>query len=82
MIRVLRMNRITEGKIKAFFDVEINDIKVNGIKLLQGETELYVTYPRKRGKDEKYYDVVMPITQDVEEAIKKAVLEKYNETEE
>lgn len=79
MIRVLRVNLLEGQKVKAFFDVEVNDIRINGLRLLQGEKELYVAYPQEKSKggDEKYYPVVVPMTQDVEEEIYRVVLEAY-----
>ena len=79
MIRVLKMNLLDGQKVKAFADVEINDIRVNGVKLLQGEKELYVAYPQEKSKggEDKYYAVVVPMTQDVEEEVYRVVLEAY-----
>jgi DNA-binding cell septation regulator SpoVG len=79
MIRVLKMNLLDGQKVKAFADVEINDVRVNGIKLIQGEKELYVVYPQEKSKggEDKYYTVVVPMTQDVEEEVCRVILEAY-----
>jgi DNA-binding cell septation regulator SpoVG len=79
MIRVLRLNILTGQKVKAFSDVEINDVRVNGVKLIQGEKDLYVAYPQEKSKggDDKYYAVVVPMTQDVEEEVYRVILEAY-----
>jgi len=77
MVRILRMNVLSGDKLKAFADVEINDVKVNGLKVIKDGEELYVVYPSGKGKDGKYYDIVTPITQEVEENVKKVVLDYY-----
>jgi stage V sporulation protein G len=81
MIRVLRINLIKESKVKAFVDVEINDLRVNGLKVIDGREGLYVTYPDEKRKNGEYADIVSPITQMIEEAIETAVLTAYKERE-
>jgi len=78
MIRVLRMNVINNEKVKAFADVEVNELRISGLKVIQSETELYVAYPTEKGKDDKYYSIISPVTQELEEEIKKVVLDYYN----
>jgi len=77
MIRVLRMNVLPGDKVKAFVDVEINELKINGLKVIKDGDELYVVYPSEKGKDGKYYGVVSPITQGLEEEVKRVVLDYY-----
>lgn len=79
MVRVLRINLLEGQKVKAFADVEVNDMRINGVKLIQGEKDLYVSYPQEKSKggDGKYYAVVAPMTQDVEEEVYRVVLEAY-----
>ena len=78
MIRVLRMTKL-EGmdKAKAFVDLEVNDLKIRGFKIVDNGHGLFVAYPQEKGKDNKYYDVVYPVTQDLETIIKETVLNYY-----
>jgi len=78
MIRVLRLNVLNNDKIKAFVDVEVNDVRVSGLKVIQGEKGLYFEYPTETGKDGRYYTIVSPVTQELEDEITKVVLEYYN----
>jgi len=71
------MKVVTNEKVKAFVDVEVNEMRINGIKLLRGEKEDYLGYPAEKGGDNKYYDIVVPVTQNVEEEIIKAVKVEY-----
>ncbi len=79
MIRILRINLLKSvERVKAFVDVEVNDLRINGLKVVEGKNGLYVTYPQEKRKDEKYYTIVEPMTQAVEEEISKIILEEYN----
>jgi len=71
------MKVVTNEKVKAFVDVEVNEMRINGIKLLRGEKEDYLGYPTEKGGDGKYYEIVVPVTQNVEEEIIKAVKVEY-----
>ena len=53
-------------------------MRINGVKVVQTESGLYLAFPTELGKDNKYYDIVTPITQDLHEEINKTVLDYYN----
>ena len=43
-----------------FFDMKLNGIKINGCTLQQTKNEgnIFIAFPSRKGKDEKYYPVV------------------------
>lgn len=60
MITVTRMNKVEMGNCKAFFDVVVNGVEIKGIRLVEGIAvkELFISFPREKGKNEEYYNVV------------------------
>lgn len=78
MVKIIRMKKVENIKhVKAFFDVDINDIKIKGVKILESEKGLYVGFPREKGKDGRYYAVVFPSTEPLTKEIEKVLLEYY-----
>ena len=64
--------------IVAFADVTLNDSAViHGIKVLQGESGLFVSMPQRLVKDE-FKDVCHPITREFYDVLYGAVLDAYN----
>ena len=80
-IQVQRMYRFeTERPLKAFADIIINDaLLIKGVRILEGKKGLFVSMPRELAKDNKWYDTVRCLTQEVREQISKVVLSAYNE---
>ncbi len=79
-IKVNRMNKMEdpEKNLKAFVDIEVNDsLLVKGLRVMNGQKGLFVTMPRQRGKDEKWYDTVRILSPAVKDQITETVLEAY-----
>ena len=79
--------KITEVKItpfeldnlKAFASITIEDsFVVDGLKVLERKEGLFVAMPSKRVEKGKYIRTSYAIKKDVDEQIKKAVLDAYN----
>ena len=66
--------------VKAFVSVTINDaIAIHGLRILEGESGLFISFPDKRGKDGKWHDVVHPINTEARAKIQDAVLNAFIE---
>lgn len=79
-VKVNRIHRIEkEGKsLRAFADIEINDsILVKGLQVLNGKNGLFVSMPRQKGKDNKWYETVRTLTPEAKEQIVSTVLLAY-----
>lgn len=52
--------RAVNNDYGVFFDMKLNDIKINGCSLQQTKDEgkVFIGFPSKQGKDKKYYPVV------------------------
>ena len=79
-IKVNRIHRFTseESNLKAFADIEINgSLLVKGLQVMHGKKGIFVSMPRQRGKDEKWYETVRALTPEVKDQIASIVLEAY-----
>ena len=52
--------RAVNNDYGVFFDMKLNGIKINGCSLMQTKDEgkVFIAFPSKQGKDNKYYPVV------------------------
>jgi stage V sporulation protein G len=80
-IVVQRMYRFeTDRPLKAFVDIVINDVLlVKGVRVMDGKQGLFVSMPREQAKDQKWYDTIRCLTEEVRDQITEVVLEAYNE---
>lgn len=70
-----------ESKLKGFATVIMDDaIAIHNIKILEGKEGLFIAFPSlKSTSDDRYYDIVHPIRQDIRAAIEDSILKKYKE---
>jgi len=80
-IQVQRIYRFDGDRpLKAFVDIIVNDVLlIKGIKVLDGKKGLFVSMPQEQAKDQKWYDSVRCLTQDIREQITEVVLSAYRE---
>lgn len=78
-IKVLKIHRLAaDSRIKAFVDIGINDaLLIKGIRLVQGKKGLFVSMPVEQGVNEKWYERVRCLSQDIRELIAQKVLAAY-----
>ena len=79
-VRVNRIHRFEdeEKSIRAFVDIEINDsLLVKGLQVMRGKKGLFVSMPRQKGKDNKWYETVRALTPEAKEQIISVVLSAY-----
>ena len=79
-IKVIRIHRLAqEGRIKAFVDLGINDaLLIKGIRIVQGKKGLFISMPVEQGKNERWYEQVRCLNQDIRSLIAQKVLEAYS----
>ena len=82
-MKISRMNPFKgSGKTVAFFDVETEEgFNMKGFTLVEGDNGLFISPPRERGKDDKYYDRVY-IPKELKEQLTEMATSMYNETKE
>ena len=79
-IKVLKIHKINgSNRIKAFVDISINDVLlIKSLRVVEGKNGLFVSMPVEQGKNEKWYERVRCLNEDVREVISNAVLEAYS----
>jgi stage V sporulation protein G len=67
------------GRTLAYADITIdNCLLVKGLRVVEGaQGGLFVSLPTQRGRDGRYYDVVVPLDADTRQCIRTAVLEAF-----
>ena len=69
-----------EGKMKAVVSITIDEeFVVHDIKVIEGETGLFIAMPSRKATDGEYRDIAHPINSDTRERIQSIILEKYEE---
>ena len=69
-----------EGKMKAIVSITIDDeFVVHDIKVIDGETGLFIAMPSRKAADGEYRDIAHPISSDTRERIQKIILNKFEE---
>jgi len=78
-VEVLRLHRLSgESTLKAFADVSFAGVFiVKGIKVVEGKNGLFVSMPREKGKDGKWYDTAHPLTREFRDSLNEIVLQAY-----
>jgi DNA-binding cell septation regulator SpoVG len=69
-----------EDKLKAFVNVTFeNCFLIRGLKVLKGDTGLFVTMPSRKMNDGTYRDIAHPVTNEFRERLERAILEKFEQ---
>jgi stage V sporulation protein G len=67
-----------KGKIKAFAQVVLNGaLRLNGLKVIEGDNGLFIGFPSEKGKDGTFYSIYHPINRESRSVIQDAVLANY-----
>lgn len=65
---------------KAFVDLELDDtLVIKGLTLVEGKNGLFLSFPSKKGKDEKYYNLIYALDKEWAQLLQDACVKKYNE---
>ena len=80
-IQVQRMYRFeTDRPLKAFCDIVVNDaLLIKGVRVMEGQKGLFVSMPREQARDEKWYDTIRCLTQELRDQITDVCLKAYKE---
>lgn len=80
-IEVVRLYRFDNGKsVKAFCDLQFDDdYIVKGFKVVQGEEGLFVGMPSEAGKNGKWFNTFMPLSNEVKNRLAEVIISAYEE---
>ena len=67
------------SRVKGYAVIELDGVlKINGIRIIEGNSRMFAAMPNRKVSDDKYIDYVYPVNKELREAIEKAILEEYN----
>jgi stage V sporulation protein G len=79
-ITEIRVTLKDEERLKGFANITFNNcFVVRGMKIIEGNTGLFVSMPSRKRPNGTYQDIAHPINQDMRENIESKVLKEYGE---
>jgi len=77
--KVTRLHRLeTDSSVKAFVDIAVNDsFLLKGLRIVQGKKGLFVSMPREKGSDGRWYEVVSLLDPLVRQEVFSLVLKEF-----
>ena len=67
-----------DSALKAFCDIAIDhQLLIRGVRVIEGRRGAFVSMPRQQSKNGKWYDSVVPLTEEVKARIRQTVLEAF-----
>ena len=87
--KVIAINRVTKvsvqkeekenSRVKGYAIIELDGVlKINGIRIIEGNSRMFAAMPNRKISDDKYIDYVYPVNKELREEIERAILEEYN----
>ena len=72
----------TEGHIKAVAEITLDDaLIIKDIKIMGTKTGgYYLTFPSRKGPDDKFHELVAPKNQEVREWLRERIMEEFKKT--
>ena len=69
---------VEEDKLKAYVTITLDHcFIIRDLKVISGNTGLFIAMPAKRRKDGSYKDIAHPLNADTRDRLEKAVLAEY-----
>ena len=79
-ITEIRVTLKDEERLKGFANITFDSsFVVRGMKIIEGNTGLFVSMPSRKRPNGTYQDIAHPINQDMREDIESRVLKEYGE---
>ena len=67
------------SRVKGYAIIELDGVlKINGIRIIEGNSRMFAAMPNRKISDDKYIDYVYPVNKELREEIERALLEEYN----
>ncbi len=78
-ITEVRIFPVDEDKLKAYVTITLDRcFVVRGLKVIQGNTGLFVAMPAKRRKDGTFKDIAHPLNTETREFMERIILSEYD----
>ena len=77
--KVVRIHKLPEGStLKAFIDMSVNEaLLIKGLRIVEGKGGVFVSMPQEQRKDNRWYDSILCLKQEVRDEISRKVLSAY-----
>lgn len=87
MIKVTRVKvdkvEIENSRVKGYANITLNDsIAIKGIRIIQGDHEMFIAMPSRKNSVGKFDDIVFPVNQEARDILTEAIINEYNSVEE
>lgn len=67
------------SRVKGYAIIELDGVlKINGIRIIEGNSRMFAAMPNRKISDDKYIDYVYPVNKELREEIEREILEEYN----
>ena len=77
-ITEVRVFPVNEERLKAYVTITLDDcFVVRDLKVIAGNTGLFVAMPAKRRKDGTFKDIAHPLNSDTRERMERTILDEY-----
>ena len=77
-ITEVRVSLRNDDKLKAFVSITLNDsFVIRGLKIIRGNSGLFVAMPSRKRPDGTYQDIAHPINNDSRKFIEDRILDEY-----
>jgi stage V sporulation protein G len=77
-ITEIRVFPVDEDKLKAYVTITLDHcFVVRDLKVISGNTGLFIAMPAKRRKDGTFKDIAHPLNADTREWMERAILDEY-----
>ncbi len=79
-MEVVDIRKMTgEGTLRGFADVKLGEVVViRGFSIIKGKNGVFVSMPRKAGKDGRWFDMLQPLSESFKREIEDRVLEAFD----
>lgn len=79
-LKILNMRKALNTPIvKAFVDIDFYGMIIKSLRIVSGRNGVFVSYPREKGKDGKFYDIIYPDNTTLKAEIESFILSEYTE---
>ena len=73
----IRKSNFSTGQTLAYLELQIDNLIIDGFKIVAGKNGKFLSYPREKGKDDIWRDIVHPVDVMVKQEIENYVLGEY-----
>ena len=75
----VQKEEMENSRVKGYAVIELDGVlKINGIRIIEGNSRMFAAMPNRKVSDDKYIDYVYPVNKELREEIERAILEEYN----